>query len=170
MSYVQKSYAFLTFVIILSSCGYSLRDNQFLVANLDSIQLQVAQPSSEFSRMLRRDLELSGVQTVLSDLSQEPNAQTEHELIVGNEEISNRPVTINSRARAAQYEMRLSIEVALKKNQTFLFEPEALFVDRIFFEDIQNITGNQEEIRIISSEMRQDLVSQVIRRIESAIN
>ena len=51
-----------------------------------------------------------------------------------------------------------------------MFEPEALFVDRIFFEDIQNITGNQEEIRIISSEMRQDLVSQVIRRIESAIN
>ena len=120
--------------------------------------------------MLRRDLEVSGVQTVLSDLSKEPNAQAEHELIVGNEEISNRPVTINSRARAAQYEMRLSIEVALKKNQTFLFEPEALFVDRIFFEDIQNITGNQEEIRIISSEMRQDLVSQVIRRIESAIN
>ena len=146
MSYFQKPYVFLIFLIILNSCGYSLRDNQFLVANLDSIQLQLAQPGSEFSRMLRRDLEVSGVQTVLSDLSQEPTAQTEHELIVGNEEISNRPVTINSRARAAQYEMRLSIEVALKKNQTFLLEPEVLFVDRIFFEDIQNITGNQEAV------------------------
>ena len=109
MSYFQKPYVFLIFLIILNSCGYSLRDNQFLVANLDSIQLQLAQPGSEFSRMLRRDLEVSGVQTVLSDLSQEPNAQAEHELIVGNEEVSNRPVTINSRARAAQYEMRLSI-------------------------------------------------------------
>ena len=104
MSYFQKPYAFLIFLIILNSCGYSLRDNQFLVANLDSIQLQLAQPGSEFSRMLRRDLKVSGVQTVLSDLSQEPNAQAEHELIVGNEEISSRPVTINSRARAAQYE------------------------------------------------------------------
>ena len=170
MSYVRKSHFFLVLLIILNSCGYSLRDNQFLVTNLDSIQLQLAQPNSEFSRILRRDLEATGIHTVISDLSKEPNEETEHELIIGNEVISNRPVTINSRARAAQYEMRLSIEVALTKNQAFLFEPEALFVDRVFFEDIQNITGNQEEIRIISSEMRQDLVSQVIRRIESAIN
>ena len=170
MSHIQKSYVFLILLIILNSCGYSLRGNQFLLANLGSIQLQLAQPNSEFSRILRRDLEAIGIHTLVSDLSQEPNKETEHELIIGNEEISNRPVTINSRARAAQYEMRLSVEVALKKNQAFLFEPEALFVDRVFFEDIQNITGNQEEIRIISSEMRQDLVSQVIRRIESAIN
>ena len=170
MSHIQKSYVFLILFIILNSCGYSLRGNQFLVANLGSIQLQLARPNSEFSRILRRDLEATGIHTVVSYLSQEPNKETEHELIVGNEEISNRPVTINSRARAAQYEMRLSVEVALKKNQAFLFEPELLFVDRVFFEDIQNITGNQEEIRIISSEMRQDLVSQVLRRIESAIN
>ena len=170
MSHIQKSHVFLILLTILNSCGYSLRDNQFLVANLGSIHLQLAQPNSEFSRILRRDLEAIGIHTLVSDLSQEPNKETEHELIIGNEEISNRPVTINSRARAAQYEMRLSVEVALKKNQAFLFEPEALFVDRVFFEDIQNITGNQEEIRIISSEMRQDLVSQVLRRIESAIN
>ena len=170
MSYIQKSHFFPILLIILNACGYSLRDNQFLMANLNSIQLQLAQPNSEFSRILRRDLEATGIHTVISDLSKEPNEETEHELIIGNEEISNRPVTINSRARAAQYEIRLSIEVALKSNQAFLFEPETLFVERIFFEDIQNITGNQEEIRIISSEMRQDLVSQVIRRIESAIN
>ena len=170
MSHIQKSYVFLILLIILNSCGYSLRGNQFLLANLGSIQLQLAQPNSEFSRILRRDLEATGIHTLVSDLSQESDKETEHELIIGNEEISNRPVTINSRARAAQYEMRLSVEVALKKNQAFLFEPEALFVDRVFFEDIQNITGNQEEIRIISSEMRQDLVSQVLRRIESAIN
>ena len=109
-----------------------------MVANLDSIQLQLAQPGSEFSRMLRRDLEVSGVQTVLSDLSQEPNAQAEHELIVGNEEISNRPVTINSRARAAQYEMRLSIEVALKKNQTFLFN-QRCYSSIVFFLKISKI-------------------------------
>ena len=170
MSYIQKSHLFLILLIILNSCGYSLRNNQFLIANLDSIQLQLAQPNGEFSRILRRDLEAIGIHTVASDLSQELNKETQHELIIGNEEISNRPVTINSRARAAQYEIRLSIEVSLKRNQAFLFEQEALFVDRIFFEDIQNITGNQEEIRIISSEMRQDLVSHVIRRIESAIN
>ena len=66
--------------------------------------------------------------------------------------------------------MRLSIEITLRVNETFLIESEALFVDRIYFEDIENITGNQEEIRIITSEMRQNLVSQVMRRLESAVN
>ena len=66
--------------------------------------------------------------------------------------------------------MRLSIEITLRVNKTFLIESEALFVDRIYFEDIENITGNQEEIRIITSEMRQNLVSQVMRRLESAVN
>ena len=170
MSYVRKSHFFLVLLIILNSCGYSLRDNQFLVTNLDSIQLQLAQPNSEFSRILRRDLEATGIHTVISDLSKEPNEETEHELIIGNEVISNRPVTINSRARAAQYEMRLSLEIALKNSERVLVEPETIFVDRIYFEDIQNITGNQEEIRLIISEMRQDLLLQVMRRIESALN
>ena len=66
--------------------------------------------------------------------------------------------------------MRLSIEITLRVNETFLIESEALFVDRIYFEDIENITGNQEEIRIITSEMSQNLVSQVMRRLESAVN
>ena len=66
--------------------------------------------------------------------------------------------------------MRLSLEIALKNSERVLVEPETIFVDRIYFEDIQNITGNQEEIRLIISEMRQDLLLQVMRRIESALN
>ncbi len=104
------------------------------------------------------------------DVSQEAGQNTEHVLIINSEEISTRPVTINSRARAAQYEMRLSVEIALKVDERILVEPETIFVDRIYFEDIQNITGNQEEVRIITSEMRQDLVFQIMRRIESALN
>ena len=154
----------------LYSCGYSLRDNQLLETNIKSIELNLSQPNSEFSRILRRNLELAGVNTIASNVSQEITPNIEHELIISSEEISTRPVTINSRARAAQYEMRLSLEIALKNSERVLVEPETIFVDRIYFEDIQNITGNQEEIRLIISEMRQDLLLQVMRRIESALN
>ena len=160
---------FFILLTTLYSCGYSLRNNYLLEANLESLQLKLSQPNSEFSRILRRNLELAGVDTIISDTSQEASSNTEHELIISSEEISTRPVTINSRARAAQYEMRVSVEFALKNSERVLVEPEAIFVDRIYFEDIQNITGNQEEVRIITSEMRQDLVFQLIRRIESAL-
>ena len=155
---------------ILTSCGYSLRTNQLIEGSLDTIHLTFSQPNSEFSRILRRNLELADVKVINSIESQQAHSNLTHELSIGGEEISTRPITINSRARAAQYEMRLSIEITLRVNKTFLIESEALFVDRIYFEDIENITGNQEEIRIITSEMRQNLVSQVMRRLESAVN
>ena len=169
---MKKILNFSIFIILfaLYSCGYSLRDNQLLETNIKSIELNLSQPNSEFSRILRRNLELAGVNTIASNVSQEITPNIEHELIISSEEISTRPVTINSRARAAQYEMRLSLEIALKNNERVLVEPETIFVDRIYFEDIQNITGNQEEIRLIISEMRQDLLLQVMRRIESALN
>ena len=154
----------------LTSCGYSLRTNQLIEGSLDTIHLTFSQPNSEFSRILRRNLELADVKVIHSIESQQAHSNLTHELSIGGEEISTRPITINSRARAAQYEMRLSIEITLRVNETFLIESEALFVDRIYFEDIENITGNQEEIRIITSEMRQNLVSQVMRRLESAVN
>ena len=169
---MKKIRNFSIFVILfaLYSCGYSLRDNQLLETNIKSIELNLSQPNSEFSRILRRNLELAGVNTIASNVSQEITPNIEHELIISSEEISTRPVSINSRARAAQYEMRLSLEIALKNSERVLVEPETIFVDRIYFEDIQNITGNQEEIRLIISEMRQDLLLQVMRRIESALN
>ena len=169
---MKKIRNFSIFVILfaLYSCGYSLRDNQLLETNIKSIELNLSQPNSEFSRILRRNLELAGVNTIASNVSQEITPNIEHELMISSEEISTRPVTINSRARAAQYEMRLSLEIALKNSERVLVEPETIFVDRIYFEDIQNITGNQEEIRLIISEMRQDLLLQVMRRIESALN
>ena len=169
---MKKILNFSIFIILfaLYSCGYSLRDNQLLETNIKSIELNLSQPNSEFSRILRRNLELAGVNTIASNVSQEITPNIEHELMISSEEISTRPVTINSRARAAQYEMRLSLEIALKNSERVLVEPETIFVDRIYFEDIQNITGNQEEIRLIISEMRQDLLLQVMRRIESALN
>ena len=154
----------------LISCGYSLRTNQLIEGSLDTIHLTLSQPNSEFSRILRRNLELADVKVINSIKSQQAHSNLTHELSIGGEEISTRPITINSRARAAQYEMRLSIEISLRANEAFLIESEALFVDRIYFEDIENITGNQEEIRIITSEMRQNLVAQVMRRLESAVN
>ena len=160
----------LIVLMTLYSCGYSLRNSHLLEAKLESIQLNLSQPNSEFSRILRRNLEQAGIKTIILDTSQDASSNKEYELIISSEQISTRPVTINSRARAAQYEIRVSVEVALKNREGILVAPETIFVDRIYFEDIQNITGNQEEVRIITSEMRQDLVFQVMRRVESALN
>jgi outer membrane lipopolysaccharide assembly protein LptE/RlpB len=44
-------------------------------------------------------------------------------------------------------------------------EPETLFVERTYFQDVENISGNQEEAEIISAEMRRELINQMMRRL-----
>ena len=149
--------------VILSSCGFSLRGSDVLSSKFQVIQLDMEQPNSEFSRLLRRSLEVA-------DVSIEAVALTNSDspvLLVSNERIVSRPITVNPRARAAQYEMRLSINIALGSAEEYLIFPETLMVERIYFEDIANIAGTQEEVEIITAEMRRELVNQLMRRLEA---
>ena len=149
--------------LLLSACGYSLRGNDVLSSKFDTVLLNSQQPNSEFSRLLRRSLEISDV-TLISATS---GSETTEQLIleIGSEKIISRPVSVNPRARAAQYELRLSVDISLSRSGEQLISPQTLTVERSYFEDIENISGNQEEVEIISSEMRRELVNQLMRRL-----
>jgi LPS-assembly lipoprotein len=149
--------------VILSSCGFSLRGSDVLSSKFQVIQLDMEQPNSEFSRLLRRSLEVADVTIEAVALTNSDSPV----LLVSNERIVSRPITVNPRARAAQYEMRLSINIALGNAERYLISPETLMVERIYFEDIANIAGTQEEVEIITAEMRRELVNQLMRRLEA---
>ena len=151
--------------VILSACGFSLRGSDILSSKFDTLQLNAQPPNSEFSRLLRRSLEVAdvSVEAVLPE-----NLDSELPVLaISNEQVVSRPVTVNPRARVAQYELRLSINVVLARADELLINPETLFVERIYFEDIENISGNQEEIELITAEMRRELVNQLMRRLEA---
>lgn len=150
-------------ILFLSACGYSLRGSDVLSSKFDSVLLNSQQGNSQFSRQLRRSLEVADV-TVISNTS---DSLSEEQLVldIGNEQIISRPITVNPRARAAQYELRLSVTIRLSKSGEALIPQETLYVQRNYFEDIENISGNQEEREIISSEMRRELVNQLMRRL-----
>ncbi len=61
----------------------------------------------------------------------------------------------------------MSITISLGQSASYVIEPESLVVQRIYFEDIENKTGNREEVEIISAEMRRELVNQLMRRLEA---
>ncbi len=156
-------------ILLSSGCGFSLRGSEVLSVKIPSIQLNSQQSNSEFTQLLRRSLLASAVEIysdsdIFSSHRKDFNADLPL-LSIANEQVVARPVTINPRARAAQVEMRLSIDIALTLADQFLVEPETLFVERTYFEDIENIIGNQGEIEIISAEMRRELANQLMRRL-----
>ena len=114
------------------------------------------------SALLQRSLRAAGVSLSSEQLKTAPT------LKVSNEQVSTRPVSINPRARASQVELRLSVNIALTVSGTPTIPDETLTVVRTYFQDIENIAGNQEEAQIIANELRQELVDQLMRRLESA--
>lgn len=152
-------------LLSLTACGFSLRGSDVLSAKYDTIQLNVEDRNSDFSRLVQRSLEVAGVRVEMVAL--ESSSQDSPVLVVSNEQIISRPVSVNPRARAAQYEMRLSINIALGNVDGYLISPENLLVERTYFEDIANISGSQEEVEIIAEEMRRELVNQLMRRLEA---
>ena len=158
------------FVILLDSCGYSLRGSQLRNANLDVLNLNFSQPNSTLARTLERNLVAAGLNIESQVNISKPTQPRQLTLTVSDVVTSIRPVSINPRARAAQYEIRLSIVIRLEAENEIKIESDILSVERTYFEDIENIVGNQEEVQIIISEMRQNLITQVMRRLESSIN
>lgn len=153
--------------LLVSGCGFSLRSNDILSTRFTALQLALEQPNSDLARMLQRSLDIAAV-TITESNSTAPQNELPV-LHVGAEQLVTRPVTVNPRARAAQYELRIAVDVSLALGAEMLMGPETLLVERSYYEDIENIAGNQEELEIITTEMRRDLVNQLIRRLE-AIN
>ena len=160
--------SFFVFIIALNQCGFTLRSNDVISSRFNSIQLNLQPPNSELSRLLRRRLDIAGVETQLLTTNS-PNFN-QPVLVISDEQMTSRPVTFNPRARTAQQEMRLSITILFEQGEQMLIRPETLSVERTYFEDVENIAGNQEEVVIIRAEMRGELVNQIMRRLEAASN
>ena len=166
-SFAFRSLVISTLFLVLSSCGFSLRGSDVLSTNFSELQFYTEQPNSELARLLRRSLDRSEVNVTLINLDE---AGSNVALLgIANEQLVSRPVTINPRARAAQIELRLSVDMGLLLGQQTLLEPETLFVERTYFQDVENISGNQDEVEIITAEMHRELINQIMRRI-AAIN
>jgi LPS-assembly lipoprotein len=144
--------------VMLCSCGFTLRGSENSQLPFSSIALNLQQENSPFSRLLRNALNSSSVAVGSDD---------GYTLSVSEEQQSIRPVSVTSRASAAQYELSSSVDIALNDAAgVAVIEPETLTVQKTYFEDIANIAGSNSEIELLRIEMRQELVNQLMRRLQ----
>ena len=108
---ILRSLVLPALLLALSNCGYSLRGSDVLSANFSEMQFYSDQANSELNRLLRRSLDGADVNVTLITLD-EVDANIAM-LGIENEQLTSRPLTINPRARAAQIELRLSVDLSL---------------------------------------------------------
>lgn len=162
----RRNAILLMCLLSLNACGFSLRSGQQLQGKLPALQLNLQQPGSELAVLLQRSLRSAGVNLLDTEDSGAAGVPV---LSLEAENFASRPVSVNPRAQAAQYELLMSVNLSLRGVDGMLIEPDTLSVERLFFENLETITGNLEEMQVIRSEMRRELVDHLLRRLDAAV-
>jgi LPS-assembly lipoprotein len=148
----------ISLVLLLSACGFALRGSDRATLPFDTLVLNLQQENSPLGRTLRLMLEAAGVQ--LTDAG--------YTLSVAEELNNTRPLSVTSRASAAEYELTSTVRITVHDPAgAAVLGPEVLSVRKVYFEDIANIAGSGTEVELLRAEMRQELVEQLLRRLQS---
>lgn len=154
----------LLLALVLGGCGFALRGgNQQAQLSISSLALVTVQQDAPVVRLLREQLSAAGVDTITTG---EASLSDTLQLQLGTEEFDLRIVAVTSRAGAAQYELTGNIGFAVTQAGNTLSEPETISAQRTYFEDIANIAGSSEEAELLREEIREELVSRILRRLE----
>lgn len=156
-----KSFIIITPVFLLSACGFTLRGSAELPAQLQTLQLQAQDGNTEIVREMRRALVNSGV-NVIDEIR-----EGVYRLGLGREQSEERVLSINSNARAGEYELSLSVSFQLRTADDFFIGPEILTIEQVYLADPNNAVAKAEEAELIKEEMRQELVIQILRRLQT---
>ena len=167
-NWLSKCCVAFVFALALTACGYSLRGSEQATTTLSQIDLIAANPSDPLVIELIGALEALSVEVVVTS---DGSAQDTTSIVLklGDERLDRRAVSVNSRARAAQYELSLSSQLTLLVGSTIILDAVEVVVQSEYFEEIENLAGTQDEITLLTQEMRRSLVRQIIRRASAAI-
>ncbi len=151
----------LGLISLLSACGFQLRGSggTALPESWHDMYLVTGNPNSELSREIESNFATNGVNWVAQE-----NAN--YTVTVDPEQFSQRNLSLNAQARAAELELTLSTQFTVVDSQgNKVIERSQVAVLRQMENDPRNAVGKAEEVRILRSEMRSDLVRQIMRRI-----
>jgi len=152
--------------LLLSSlvgCGFQLRGTGQTTSLFETAYLIPVDPNGDLARALLSALSQSGVELTSSSLAQVS-------IQLDRERFSRRPVSTTGQVNVAEYE--LSLEVAFEvqtQNGDVLIPPTKIKTERIYTFDSSSLVSSNEEESLINEEMRRDVVSQLIQRINASI-
>jgi LPS-assembly lipoprotein len=147
---------------LLAACGFQPRGvdgSSALPESWRSMHLATASPNTEFARTLRATFSANGVLW-------EARTEAGHELRLGPEQFSQRNLSVNAQARAAEFDLVMSARFSVVgADGQLVMPPTVATVNKQMENDPQNVVGKAEEVRVLRTELRRELADQILRRI-----
>lgn len=146
----------------LTSCGFTLRGSANLPPQLQTMMLVSVDENGDVLRELRRALTANNIN--LLDSADEKS----YRLVIGEQESQERILSVNSNARAGEYEISLSIPFQLRSAEAIIIEPEVLTLEKVYLADPNNAVAKAEERELMENEMYREMAILILRRLQSA--
>lgn len=142
---------------LLSGCGFQLRGADR--SDLPAIHLLGAAQAPATYRVVRDELELLGV-------SLTPSADNALSVEITDERSLRRSVATTNVIDAAEFELRLELDVSIAQDAGSMPVENTLIVERVYAVDSANLAGSFEEQALLMQEMRAELARNLLRQIE----
>ncbi|KAF1710359.1 hypothetical protein CSC70_06640 [Pseudoxanthomonas kalamensis DSM 18571] len=161
---VSRLAALALLIVALSACGFHLRGNIALPQDLGPIKVVSTTAYSPLTGSLGRGLELAGATLAAEDASDVAT------LKVLSERWGDRPIAIDQYGRAQEYSLRYAtVFEFVRADGSVLVPQQVVELSRDYVAPPIDAIGTDTERDILAEEMRKEMSSSILRRIDSVI-
>ncbi|HEY1035623.1 MAG TPA: LPS assembly lipoprotein LptE [Pseudoxanthomonas sp.] len=164
----------LVALVLLAGCGFHLRNQIALPADLGPVRVVGASTSySALVTSLSRGLQAAGA-TLASQIGEEdPTANAGAEvatLRVMSERWGDLPIAVDQFGRAQEFSLRYAVVFAFTKaDGTELVPQQVVELSRDYVSPPQNSTGTTTEREVLADELRREMAASILRRVDGVV-
>ena len=154
---------FVLVALALSACGFHLRNALALPSDLGPVRISSSDPYSPLAQSLSQALSRAGATPAKEGAT---NAAT---LQIVSERWGNSPLSVDQAGRAQEYTLRYAVIFRLRRaDNTDLVPQQVIELSRDYISVPTNSSGTEGEQEILGRELRRDMVSSILLRIDAA--
>ena len=155
-------------VLVLSGCGFHLRDALVLPENIDRIKVESRDPYSALVSSLERSIARAGAAVVAADGSAE--ARSAATLRISSERWASTPLSVDQFGRAQEYTLRYAVVFSLLSAEGDVVVPQqAVEMSRDYISSPTESTGTDTERELLTREMQREMTASILRRIDATV-
>lgn len=149
-----------TIAVMLTGCGFHFAGSKLAMENLPEFSIQTTLPSLWKQRLYRF--------LKVRDIRSYPSADLK--LWIEDFKEDKRPVSLNSRAKVAEYSIEFSFSTRLTGPDGEVIMPEKhLTTNRIYRFNEQEVPGKQAEEDFLKQAMIDELFDQMLHHVDTAL-
>lgn len=146
--------------LVLSACGWQLRDNALLGINLETVYVGYPESQSTIGIELKRELKANNVLLVGAT----DNANYQIKIIDATQ--SRRISALNANVRAAQYQLYQAVDyIVLDEMGTQLIPLTTAAAESTYNFNEQDVLASHNEEVILQNNLRAKIIRQIIHRL-----